>query len=105
MPKEKRSFFGKIMGADLADEPGNGPVVDEDEADEAAMEMEELAEDGEMLEEETVTVEGEEEIEEVPVRTVETKPAPVHTETSQHEEWLSDYEGQLNIDMYQTKDN
>jgi HSP20 family protein len=38
----------------------------------------------------------------------ETSSVPVQTEegpAKKDEEWMSDYEGQLNIDMYQTKDN
>ncbi len=105
MPKEKRSFFGKIIGSQNEDAdmqpvssyqaPDNDDVEDED--------MEDLT-DPEILEEEVI--EEEEGIAvEVPVDAPESKPAPVRTEVSQHEEWLSDYEGQLNIDMYQTKDN
>ncbi len=48
----------------------------------------------------TQTVEGEEEMQETQDSEVaETKPA------GSQEDWLSEYEGQLTIDMYQTKDN
>ncbi len=36
---------------------------------------------------------------------VEYAPAAEAPKDKKDEEWLSDYEGQLNIDMYQTKDN
>ncbi len=35
----------------------------------------------------------------------ETSVANETSESNENEEWLSDYEGQLNIDVYQTKDN
>lgn len=101
MPKEKRSFFGKIIGSQAeSDEVTPVSVDEEDEMEDE--EMEDLT-DPEVLEEEIIEEEGVSV--EVPVEAPESKPAPVRTEVSQHEEWLSDYEGQLNIDMYQTKDN
>jgi HSP20 family protein len=45
--------------------------------------------------------EDEEEVDEDEEETEETQNAPVATQ----EDWLSEYEGQLTIDMYQTKDN
>lgn len=92
MPKkEKGSFFGKIMGASLADEePMPVAVTHQNEA-------EELVEDDEEAEEVTeIMVEEEQQQEEEEPQT-KTK--------EQNEEWMSDFEGQLNIDMYQTKDN
>jgi HSP20 family protein len=91
MPKkEKTSFFGKIMGGSVTDDaPIMIPVsqIEEDvEAEELEVENDDMVE--EMLIEEEVSQ---------PV----VKPAPKET----NEEWLSDFEGQLNIDMYQTKDN
>lgn len=105
MPKEKRSFFGKIMGGNLVDETSAQPVSDENE-DVAVedMEMEELS-SPEGLEDDATLTEEDVVVEEVTVRGEDSKPAPVRTETGEHEEWLSDFEGQLNIDMYQTKDN
>lgn len=64
-------------------------------------ELTEENEDGET--EETIVIE-EEEVEAVPVTTVVEKSQPVSQQQS-GEEWMSDFEGQLNIDMYQTKDN
>lgn len=93
MPKEKKSFFGKFMG---------GTVVDDDAAEFVA-----VAEDtgpSEALEEELMEEEVDVEQETPEEETVEiretSKPAQ-----NQNEEWMADYEGQLNIDMYQTKDN
>ncbi len=57
------------------------------------MEPEELAPDMAVEEEEVAIMEPEE----------QEEPAPRKKETN--EEWLTDFEGQLNIDMYQTKDN
>lgn len=76
------------------------PVLD-DQEDET--ELEDLT-DPEVLEEEVVE-EDMEMVEDVPVQGGDSKATPVRAEQSAHEEWLSDYEGQLNIDMYQTKDN
>ncbi len=61
------------------------------EAEEEEMEAEELAPD-EIVEE----IEIEEEVVEPVVKSI-TKEG--------NEEWMNDFEGQLNIDMYQTKDN
>ncbi|MBL8029719.1 MAG: Hsp20/alpha crystallin family protein [Candidatus Doudnabacteria bacterium] len=90
MPKkEKASFFGKIMGASITEDEQPEPVP----VSPAVEEAEELLEE-EPEEVEVVTVE-EEEVE-----------IPEQTKTKeQNEEWMSDFEGQLNIDMYQTKDN
>jgi HSP20 family protein len=88
--KEKGSFFGKIMGANMADDDQAMPVP---------VSLEEEAEAEELLEEEPETTEEiavEEEVVEVP----QTK-----TKEQNNEEWMNDFEGQLNIDMYQTKDN
>lgn len=95
MPKkEKTSFFGKIMGGSVTDEiPVTSQVSQEEE--EEVMEAEELSPEEEDMVEEVVV---EEEVMEAPVAA-----RPVTKETN--EEWLNDFEGQLNIDMYQTKDN
>ncbi len=92
MPKkEKASFFGKIMGASITEDeqPQSVAVSPADE------DAEELLEE-EPEETEVLIAETEEEEVEVPEQT-KTK--------EQNEEWMSDFEGQLNIDMYQTKDN
>lgn len=97
MPKkEKTSFFGKIMGGNVTDEAPQMVAVTQIEEEEA-VEPEELAEDT-ALEDEDVLIEEEEVVVETPKQQV---PAPKET----NEEWLNDFEGQLNIDMYQTKDN
>lgn len=90
--KEKTSFFGKIMGGNITDEDNYevpvSQVINEDiEAEELVAESEE--------EQETILVE-----EKTP-----TKEKEKSQNKEQGEDWLSDYEGQLNIDMYQTKDN
>ncbi len=95
--KEKQSFFGKIMGGGVADDEQVPAMVPQDEEEDyvevAEVDVEELVED---------PYEDEEEDDE------ETSSVPVQTEdasSKKDEEWMSDYEGQLNIDMYQTKDN
>ncbi len=98
MPKEKRTFFGKIMGGNLVDETSTASVEEQEE--DTDVEMEAL-ENPETLEIEETEVEETEES--VPVA-VSAASRQERTEGG-HEEWLSDYEGQLNIDMYQTKDN
>jgi HSP20 family protein len=81
--KEKTSFFGKIMGGNVTDE-----VAEEDvsQAQITEIEAEELAPEDET--EDQMAVE---------------EQAP--SKAKEQEDWLADYEGQLNIDMYQTKDN
>lgn len=54
------------------------------------------------VEEEELTPEDEVEEQEIAAEPVEQ--APVKTK-EQGEDWMADFEGQLNIDMYQTKDN
>jgi len=90
--KEKASFFGKIMGGNVTDEmPQNVPVSHMQMEDEE-MEAEELITDDDSVEEEEIVVEE---------QTLE----PQAKAKEGNEEWLTDFEGQLNIDMYQTKDN
>lgn len=99
MVKEKKSFFGKIMG-----------IPDEvDETEEVSPDVEEIDEEEELLEEdaEEITVEtedDEDEDEEEAEEVVVAQPASSNSGKS-GEEWMADYEGQLNIDMYQTRDN
>lgn len=66
---------------------------------------EELAPDDDVAEEPEMVIEEVEEIE--PVMPMEKAPKQQAVAESKegNEEWLNDFEGQLNIDMYQTKDN
>jgi len=91
MAKKDKSFFGKIMGGNVTDDDdgavaqdGDMPVMVED------MEVEELVEEQPYDEAETVIAEPE---------------AAAVPSDKKEEDWMSDYEGALNIDMYQTKDN
>lgn len=88
--KEKSSFFGKIMGGAVTEEPVNTRVIPQmEDVEPEELEEEEGDNSEEIMVEEEVAVE--------PVQQVAPK------ESS--EEWLNDFEGQLNIDMFQTKDN
>lgn len=94
--REKTSFFGKIMGGNVTDEmPVMIPVSQEPEED---LEAEELAVDEDDADEQDMVAE-----EEVMVEA--PKQAAKENGRESNEEWLNDFEGQLNIDMYQTKDN
>jgi len=98
--KEKTSFFGKIMGGNVTDEDVQVQRVSHTqqqgmEAEEELPTNDEVEED--MDEDEEVVIE--EEANEVPA------PVVAKNKESGNEEWMSDFEGQLNIDMYQTKDN
>ncbi len=118
MPRKEKSFFGKIMGGDATDvavveeedlmELDEADVVDEEEDDEEYDEVEEVASEDEDEEEESEVEEDESETE-VPVQGNYQDPEPVSVGNSsvsqKDEEWMNDYEGALNIDMYQTKDN
>lgn len=119
MAKKERSFFGKIMGANLDDDSDTDLEVEKEEVEmDEAQPAEELLDEDELeaLEEEDDDDEDEEEVE-VQVESGDDEeeeaeeddddlpPAPEKKSGGDHEEWLSDYEGQLNIDMYQTKDN
>jgi HSP20 family protein len=91
MPKrEKASFFGKIMGGNVTEEDPEEVFVEEEVVQ---MEPEELAPD-EVDSEEMLSEEPSETLVEAPKKAKEA-----------NEDWLTDFEGQLNIDMYQTKDN
>ena len=88
--KEKTSFFGKIMGGNVTEDTAGQPVsqmVSEE------TEAEELAADDAGEDQETVAI------------VEETTVVPKQNKENNNEEWMNDYEGQLNIDMYQTKDN
>ena len=91
--REKTSFFGKIMGGNITDDSS---MVQEDEVQavplrEEGLEAEELIVEDEISDDEEM--DDEEQVAEAPKKKEAT------------EEWLTDFEGQLNIDMYQTKDN
>ncbi len=118
MPRKEKSFFGKIMGGDVTDvdttqeeEIPQEVVVDDEELEDL-----EEDEDFEDMEDEPEIVnytESEEPETEVAVQGGQEESEPVavgnssqSTPVSQKdEEWMNDYEGALNIDMYQTKDN
>lgn len=94
MPKKANtSFFGKIMGGNVTEEV---PVMQEVSQIEEEIEAEELSPEEEEIVEEIIAEE-----EEPVAPAVKT----AVKESSANEEWLNDFEGQLNIDMYQTKDN
>ncbi len=114
MARQKQSFFGKIMGGEVAE--AQEEYYQEEVPQEQAVYQEELAEEEledddqyladeeeeELEYEDDESEEEEEESEPEPV----AKPAAVSTPISkQDEDWMTDYEGALNIDMYQTKDN
>jgi HSP20 family protein len=113
MPRKEKSFFGKIMGGDVSEVA----IADEEDVlEEAVVDEEELEDDDDYEEEEevevpeVVAVEYEEEEEtEIPVQSSNEESEPVSVANSavsaKDEEWMNDYEGALNIDMYQTKDN
>jgi HSP20 family protein len=115
MPKKEKSFFGKIMGGDVASDPDEDLIETPGEMDDELDDSEELvevdeeefveedddAEEGQAEEEESGEEEADEEEEEED--TAEIEPAPQGDQ--REEDWMSDYEGALNIDMYQTKDN
>lgn len=89
--KEKTSFFGKIMGGNVTDDLPQPVSVSHPPAGEMQADEELSVDDA--AEEQAANYE-EEAIVEAP-----KQPA------KEGEEWLNDFEGQLNIDMYQTKDN
>lgn len=91
MAKKDKSFFGKIMGG------GSNVAVDEDTVPQDEY-MEQDIEVEELIEEEPY------EEEQVPVAEEATEPTATGVDKKE-EDWMSDYEGALNIDMYQTKDN
>ncbi len=125
MARQKQSFFGKIMGGnvaepEVAEQVYQDPIYQEDAGEDYEDVPEEVAVTEELVDEEELD-EGEdysdgevdyedededEEPEEVQPAPKPHKPAQVATPISkQDEDWMTDYEGALNIDMYQTKDN
>lgn len=94
MAKKDKSFFGKIMGGNVTDEDTAG-MVPQDGAMGNAM-MEQDLEVEELIEEESYDDQAGSESEVV---------QNGNNMDKKEEDWMSDYEGALNIDMYQTKDN
>jgi len=107
MPRKEKSFFGKIMGGNVTDEEEQVPVKPSDEEDdgEEFLEIEELEDELEDSETEIMVEEDDTGPQEVPVMNVQAGSASMSKKATEGEEWMSDFEGQLNIDMYQTKDN
>ena len=96
MPKKtEKSFFGKIMGGNVAQEEEE-QMAQPIQYEETETLVEELA--PQAYDEEAVYEEEEDD-------QSEFTPETVKPQAKKDEDWLSDYEGQLNIDMYQTKDN
>ena len=91
MSREKKSFFGKLMGSEeVPTQPVqvNNQIMDsEEQVDEQNYNARIPAETEEMLQEESSFVESSDD------------------SRGDSEEWPSEYEGELYIDMYQTKDN
>lgn len=95
MPKkEKGSFFGKIMGSN---------AVMDDQMPMNAVSPAMAAQAEELLEDEADY--SQEVIVEEEAGSETPEPVAVQNKEQNNEEWMSDFEGQLNIDMYQTKDN
>ena len=91
------------MGGSVTDEDIQQPRVSQAMAQQA-VEAEELSAD-DVGDDEQETVIIEEQITEAPpVKPAAAAPV-VNANGNGGEEWMSDFEGQLNIDMYQTKDN
>lgn len=119
MPRKEKSFFGKIMGGDVTDtevvedeeilEDEDEAVIDEEEdfEDETDPETEEEYADDDYEEVDEDAGESEEDDDEAGSdQDLATDYTPQNSAISQRdEEWVNDYEGALNIDMYQTKDN
>jgi HSP20 family protein len=100
MAKKDKSFFGKIMGGSVASGDDDNMVPQDDQGMELDSNQGILEQDLEV--EELIE---EEPYEEDQVETTEAEPAPAANMDKKEEDWMSDYEGALNIDMYQTKDN
>ena len=100
MARKDKSFFGKIMGGDVMEEE---MMMPQPEVMEGELEAEELLDSEDIAYEDTPAEEVavHEAAEEEPVMASELAGSAEQRE----EDWMSDYEGALNIDMYQTKDN
>ena len=96
--KEKSSFFGKIMGGSVIDDAPEPVSVSH--AEEEEVEAEELSSEEEVEDQGQGVI-----IEEVEEEVSVAPRQPQATTKEGNEDWLNDFEGQLNIDMYQTKDN
>lgn len=112
MPRKEKSFFGKIMGGDVTDvnvEQEEDDMVE----DPAVIDDEEELEEEDDVEEEDFEEEDIEDEEEAPAQVSvpveseddEAEDVAINAVSQKDEEWMNDYEGALNIDMYQTKDN
>jgi HSP20 family protein len=102
MPKKEKSFFGKIMGGNVAEDGDDELLAKPGEMDDELDDDEELVEvEEEEYEDEEAVPAADEEEEEEDTAEIEQ----VEGVNQKEEDWMSDYEGALNIDMYQTKDN
>jgi HSP20 family protein len=105
MARKDKSFFGKIMGGSVTDQAEEEEDVSqgfEETYEEEEQEVTEVLED-ELEEEDDEEAMEPEDVEEDDEAAGEEATEPVTKQTN--DQWMSDYEGQLNIDMYQTKDN
>lgn len=92
------------MGGDTEEQPVEVKHVETEEIyeePEAEIDAEELGED----ETDEIDMETEVSAAEYEAEAEEEEEEPVQPVQAPNQEWLSDYEGQLNIDMYQTRDN
>ncbi len=100
--KEKTSFFGKIMGGNVTEDTVVTQPVSQTQEEDLAEEL--APDDDNIVEEREMVIE-----EDLVEPAVPAEKAAGQQEAGQakegNEEWLNDFEGQLNIDMYQTKDN
>lgn len=96
------SFFGKLVG-------NSGPASDDMESDDETLtpSQSQHNDDGELLlEDQDVELEVVQSEDPTPVAVSRAAASMVTAQTQGNgEEWMADFEGQLNIDMYQTKDN
>src|SRR6266481_2744866 len=88
----KKSFFGKLMGSDGMIQQGQDQAGSQHVFHDQAQAMNSEAND---FEAEDITQSAMEVEEQNDFR----------DQRDENDEWLSEYEGELNIDMYQTKDN
>lgn len=94
--RDTRTLFGRLMGSSANDDDQYSTGIQVNyELDEAEELLDDAEEDGETDEEESEPT--------PPNKVPEVQMAP--SQTKQPDGWMADYEGQLNIDMYQTKDN
>lgn len=88
-------FFGKLMGADEED---NDDIVEEE-----ALETEELVEEEPKEEPETVQLKAKSKSKKAKVAVEEAEPEDEPEQS--REDLVNEYEGQLTLDVYQTRDN